>query len=58
MLTEGKSKFTLKSTLQTEQEAMDMSERMLSNPEYQPLDYELACEALGIDPERPVLKGM
>ena len=37
---------------------MDMSERMLSNPEYQPMDYDLACKTLGIDPERPPLKGM
>lgn len=30
----------------------------MSNPAYQPMDYDRACASLGIDPERPRLPGM
>ena len=58
MLAEGKSKFTPGSTPQTAQDAIDVSQKLLSNPEYQPSDYVTACNELGMDPQRPTLQRM
>jgi hypothetical protein len=58
MSIQKQSKFELQPTPVNEQDAMNKAEALLSNTEYQPVDYAAACAALKMDPGHPRMTGL